>query len=70
MNWINIRDKLPFYESDMGGKNFKTKEVIVCDGNGDVFVCEFQAGNTQGFWSSFGADNITHWLPLPEPPKE
>lgn len=61
--WISVKDRLP--------EEYKT-EVIVCTEYGDVRIavkimdgwisndCEFERTNS---W-------VTHWMPLPEPPKE
>jgi len=51
------------------------KEVIVCDSKRTVttgWIVELIATGTRSFeWSCFDDQlPITHWMPLPEPPKE
>lgn len=57
--WISVEDALPeIYE-----------KVLTADRDGNVtenFRCNIKTGELQwskGFW-------ITHWMPMPEPPKE
>ncbi len=70
MKWINVKDRLPITEKDMGTDNYKAVEVIVFT-NDEVCCCEFVAGNSFEFWSEFELENsdITHWMQLPDPPK-
>lgn len=65
--WISVEDRLPIKKTDVFA-HYKTVEVIVFDGE-TVFSCEFRAGNTIEFWSEFDDINVTHWMPLPDPPK-
>lgn len=57
--WISVKDKLP----DRDGS------YIVHSGkSGAVFTAHFWARD--GHWSGRSLDlNVTHWMPLPEPPK-
>lgn len=60
MDWINVKDKLPEC----------SQEVIVT--NGQMSTCarydnkfnQFLQGHMDLTW------HTTHWMPLPEPPKE
>ena len=55
--WISVADKLP----DEDGK------YIVCTAKNSVYCTKYYAGS-----KNFGANStshITHWMPLPEPPK-
>ena len=60
--WIPVSDRLP----EPGDY------VMVCDIREDwISLCEF-SGDA---WYDFGCkmwdiDEVTHWMPLPEPPKE
>lgn len=67
--WIPVAERLP--ELD---RNNWSKDVLFCDSEGIIY---------QGFafldsetWKGYGTANrfekgeVTHWMPLPEPPKE
>lgn len=67
--WISVKDRLPEYG----------KDVLVCDCNSRNYISVWSLekdtdGGTnywedcRGWWQSF--DEVTHWMPLPEPPKE
>ena len=66
-NWISVDDRLPIAESDKF-KYYKEIDVIVFDGL-RVFPSIFEAGNSIDYWSAFKDENVTHWMPLPPPPK-
>lgn len=53
--WVSVKDRLP----DKIGK------VLVID-NGKVDINSW-AGKYEGWY--YANKNITHWMPLPEPPK-
>ena len=64
-NWISVKDRLP---EDAG-------IYIIVDHYGNVMSRHFckRAGKFAGYWHSNGSayyGNPTHWMPLPEPPKE
>jgi len=73
--WISVKDRLPITEDDMNGRNYDDIDIIITDGELVEFGA-FQAGNTTDFWSCFTSDDnssivdseVTHWMPLPEPP--
>ena len=57
--WISVKDRLPEKEQD----------VLVAD-NGFIAVWTFYGDyweDSHGWWQEF--DEVTHWMPLPEPPK-
>ena len=59
MNWIDIKYELPKEDFD----------YIVSDGE-----CAWEAGyscknNIWHDWEAITYRNVTHWMPLPEPPK-
>lgn len=56
--WIPVKERLP--ESDTA--------VIVATDNGMVFQCLY-AYDGWDLWDGYMV-NITHWMPLPEPPEE
>lgn len=71
--WIKCSDRLPITPVD--GQTYECVEVIVSDGK-HVHFTEFKAGGIPEAWAefdSYGAiarSQITHWQPLPHPPKE
>ncbi|MEO4185195.1 DUF551 domain-containing protein [Acinetobacter pittii] len=69
MEWISVEDRLPVNNADeMGEQLYISQEVIVFDGV-TVSAAEFNVGNTIVFWSAFNKVGVTHWMSLPEPPK-
>lgn len=68
MTWISMASELPPFEE---------KEYLVSDGN-YVDVYRWKYFRTTGrkhewFWTDrdeFFDFNVTHWMPLPQPPKE
>ena len=78
--WISVDDKLP---EDVYGKDRKQTTVLICTKSGKVrsssrikvrrvhFNREMQKlENTDIFeWSEQIPEKVTHWMPLPEPPK-
>lgn len=70
--WISVEDRLPLIPDSTKG-SFHSVLVIVTDGI-RVDCVDFQASrrNQWAAWSIYGAigpSEITHWMPLPEPPK-
>ena len=59
MEWISVKDRLPE----------RMQPVIVCRDNGKVEQGYRDVGD---WWKVYGTrtKNVTHWMPLPEPPKE
>lgn len=66
-NWIRVEDRLPE----------EPCEVLVFKSNGRVFLMSFHAPFDRGErvfqWWGFGKwldqhNQVTHWMPLPEPP--
>lgn len=70
--WVSVKDRLPLTAID--GQNFTIIEVLVTDGE-HVHATDFSAGGFPVAWGEFDAygaiarSQITHWQPLPEPPK-
>ena len=72
MEWVNVNDKLPMSLADMKA-NYEVIDVLISCADG-VFSGEYKCGKTSGFWFEFCSDgmimsSVTHWMPLPEPPK-
>ena len=66
MNWIDIKDALP----EIG------QEVLVYRGNcrGNLMNVYTYLGDDMweddyGYWQHADGEGITHWMPLPEPPR-
>ena len=51
--WIDLKEKTP--EAD--------QEVLITDG---VFI---NIDTWDGRWLEYADENVTHWMPLPEPPR-
>ena len=73
--WIKVTDRLPKRPPDRVDEQGRTwftptVDVIVYDGK-NVFEAHYTFMN-KDFWytdSLHPLKNITHWMPLPEPPK-
>ena len=64
--WISVEERLPEFE----------RRALVVNGHGRVFILAFWR-KTENKWSWIDEsshfkhyNDITHWMPLPEPPKE
>ena len=73
--WISVDDDLPCNHSDLvltyNDKPFSTKRVMVVTDVHTLFLCEMKKDDDRGWiWNYPTKDKITHWLPIPEPPKE
>ena len=79
--WISVKDRLPETKPDEDW--FSSKNVLaLLKGNysdGLVTTAFYQHGEDEdGYkWAQWidcliyeSIDNVTHWMPLPEPPKE
>ncbi|MCR9263332.1 MAG: DUF551 domain-containing protein [Flavobacteriaceae bacterium] len=66
MSWISVKDRLPEQTSD----------VLVCYPLIDGYIGMASACYDEGKWWDYKGDNvisiyqITHWMELPEPPKQ
>ena len=64
--WIPVTGRLPLYGQDVlavrtYGDGEKCQEVLM------AHISVWNEGTGEKWWN---ATNITHWMPLPEPPKE
>ncbi len=60
--WISVKDRLPDEKADV--------VVVIQNGYGYWFRVAYRE---QSWWVSSGRriyDSVTHWMPLPEPPKQ
>lgn len=61
-DWISVKERLPDIND----------EYIVFTEDAEVFICEYLPSVNQ-WWdrdASIIYGRITHWMPLPDPPKE
>ena len=77
--WISVKDRLPEHPPDTtdekGRACFCTTNYVIVTNGKKVFTAYFEhQGRQPGyFWyrdSAHELTDITHWMPLPEPPKE
>lgn len=72
--WISVEDRIPKEIKNSNGTGF-SKEVLILDCYGEMSIAwyvypwrdERLLGFSDGVKNSFGV--VTHWMPLPEPPK-
>lgn len=63
--WIPVTARFP--ETESGDTS---KPVLVTDGDCVAIAEWFNFELCDPYWSYTGIGDITHWQPLPEPPKE
>ena len=79
--WISVNDRLPEIESSnkrWGNHKISKSVRVLCackQASGKVFVKEgyYEIWDDERgpFWKIPGSiDSVTHWMPLPEPPKK
>ena len=77
--WISVEDRLPDKETQIkwGERTGYNSARVLCvcrQKSGKVMVkegyCEMWGGDHRPYWKIPGSiDSVTHWMPLPEPPK-
>ena len=72
--WISVKDDLPCNHSDLvltyNNIPFSTKRVMVVTDIHTLFLCEMKKDDDRGWiWNYPTKEKITHWFPIPEPPK-
>lgn len=80
MEWISVKDRLPEEMPENYGRKIIPCIVALksCYPKGKPTIQKRQRqwiyhydGSFVGWeWSRLGAYRVTHWMPLPEPPKE
>ena len=72
MEWISVENRLPEIKNRGKKENPCSDSVLVTDGVeiqvGNRWIC----GNKEYFlpYYRLTIEDITHWMPLPEPPKD
>ena len=66
MEWISVKDRLP--ENKTGNPHELTDDVLVYIKEGVVGICEYYPKDNKWFFDDIEFE-VTHWMPLPEPPK-
>jgi len=62
MNWISVKNKLPE----------QNESVLIFSKNGGVAEARYRETENvfiQYRWSVIKGNDVTHWMPLPEPPE-
>lgn len=76
MEWISVEDSIPEMKHVDGEyEHWISTRVIVLRDNGYITIAEREDdGERLGvMWvdeSGYSFKNVTHWMPLPEPPKD
>ena len=73
--WISVDEDLPCNHSDLvltyNKIPFSTKRVLVMTDIHTLFLCEMKKDDDRGWiWNYSTKDKITHWMLIPELPKE
>ena len=74
--WISVEERLPELEDGRNWGNHRPRSIrVLCvcqQRSGKVFVKEgyYELFSNRPCWRIPGSiDSVTHWMPLPEPPK-
>lgn len=71
-NWISTKERLP----ELPGEGWASKMVIACRENRSVSPMIYERAFIRGkaverwkyHWDRIADEEVTHWMPLPEPP--
>ena len=59
--WISVKDRLP--------EDYKQRVMVFCNGDYPIGYPKIDTDRyARGHWVRYGI-YVTHWMPLPEPPK-
>lgn len=64
--WIRVEDRLPTNNDPIFQLIWGEDE----DGDIEVYKAYYSEQSTCWFWRDMEFSNVTHWMPLPEPPKQ
>ncbi len=62
MQWISVKDRLPYEGKRLDSSLTYSSKVLTYHHSGEIKVSTFVNGECFG--------KPTHWMPLPEPPKD
>lgn len=65
--WISVKDGTPKRPPDVGGLRVRREWYLVALESGTVMSLSYEFDEDR--WQGVGSP-VTHWMPLPEPPKE
>lgn len=77
--WISVKERLPELHERKDGYRVSDSVLVFCPGCFDpISVAEYEDDRTEDYPNAYfgfvdnGGDCIkpTHWMPLPDPPKE
>ena len=70
--WISVKERLPvFRQYNQNDESGYTEDVLMCFVWGRIRINNFEKVDgivTTGYGNNL--NEVTHWMPLPEPPKE
>ena len=59
--WVSVKDRLP--------EDYKQRVMVICTGDYPIGYPKIDTDRyVRGHWVRYGI-YVTHWMPLPEPPK-
>lgn len=64
--WISVKDRLPARPPDVRGLLVRRQWYLVALESGTVLTLSYEFDENR--WQGVGSP-VTHWMPLPEPPK-
>lgn len=73
MEWVSVEDRLP----ELPKGEWALKMIIAADESGHVSPMFYERAIVRGktvyrwkfYWDRIADTKVTHWMPLPEPPK-
>lgn len=70
--WISVKDRLPGIENEyvLTLVSGKPTENITLENAYELAEFDIDDGWILEMWPEFKNPNVTHWMPLPQPPKE
>ena len=73
-DWISVDENVPDTFETEGNYHASKECVVLCAGSYELAL--FQHGPDSGGWENWYShfyedhlENVTHWMPLPEPPQ-